>query len=86
MPYEGQCICGNVRLILPQQPPSSLRCHCRNCSRSGGSSINFVIDDADVVIKDPQCFIKRFEDAQTDSGNRIEVCYLVFSGKQMAFL
>ncbi|KAL5341734.1 hypothetical protein BJX70DRAFT_357781, partial [Aspergillus crustosus] len=36
MPYAGHCICGRIRVSLPKQPPSSLKCHCRNCMRSGG--------------------------------------------------
>ncbi|KAL5355196.1 Mss4-like protein [Aspergillus floccosus] len=73
MSYEGHCICGNIRVVLPQQPASSLRCHCRNCSRSGGgSSINYAVNDADVVIYDPQSCLKTFVDTQTTSGNHIE--------------
>lgn len=27
MSYEGHCICGRIRVLLEQQPPSSLVCH-----------------------------------------------------------
>ncbi|KAB8252417.1 Mss4-like protein [Aspergillus flavus] len=66
MSYEGHCICGRIRVLLEQQPPSSLVCHCHNCSRSGGgSSINYVLHKEEVTIQDPQSSLKVYEDSNT---------------------
>ncbi|QRD90640.1 Mss4-like protein [Aspergillus flavus] len=73
MSYEGHCICGRIRVLLEQQPPSSLVCHCHNCSRSGGgSSINYVLHKEEVTIQDPQSSLKVYEDSNTVSGNHIQ--------------
>ncbi|KAE8405465.1 Mss4-like protein [Aspergillus pseudonomiae] len=73
MPYEGHCICGRIRVLLEQQPPSSLVCHCRNCSRSGGgSSINYVLHKEEIAIQDPQSSLKVYVDTNTVSGNHIQ--------------
>ncbi|KAL4925292.1 GFA family protein [Aspergillus undulatus] len=70
--YRGHCICSNIQLSLKEQPPNSLRCYCRNCGRSGGgSSINYVIDEPDCSIEDPNGSLKSFQDTQTLSGNSI---------------
>ncbi|PYI02736.1 hypothetical protein BO78DRAFT_453304 [Aspergillus sclerotiicarbonarius CBS 121057] len=70
MPYTGHCICKNIQVSLAQQPASSLRCHCRNCARSGGgSSINYVLDESEVTITDHQSVLKTFNDTDTLSGN-----------------
>ncbi|KAE8379750.1 Mss4-like protein [Aspergillus bertholletiae] len=73
MSYQGHCICGRIRVLLQEQPPSSLVCHCRNCSRSGGgSSINYILPMGEVTIQDPHTSLKVYEDANTDSGNHIQ--------------
>ncbi|KAL4868121.1 hypothetical protein BDV12DRAFT_197517 [Aspergillus spectabilis] len=72
MPYIGHCICGKIRVSLPKQPPNSLKCHCRNCARSGGgASINYVFDEKDVSIEDPDSLLRGFEDTDTLSGNTV---------------
>ncbi|OOF90618.1 hypothetical protein ASPCADRAFT_211927 [Aspergillus carbonarius ITEM 5010] len=70
MPYTGHCICKTIQVSLSHQPSSSLRCHCRNCARSGGgSSINYVLDSDDVILTDPHSLLKSFDDTDTLSGN-----------------
>ncbi|KAL4805392.1 Mss4-like protein [Aspergillus unguis] len=70
--YRGHCMCGGVQVSLKQQPPNSLRCFCGNCARSGGgSSINYLIDEAEVTVNETDC-LKVYEDTQTASGNPIQ--------------
>ncbi|PWY80801.1 hypothetical protein BO94DRAFT_520745 [Aspergillus sclerotioniger CBS 115572] len=70
MSYTGHCICKNIQVSLAQQPASSLRCHCRNCARSGGgSSLNYVLDSDEVTLSDPHSLLKSFDDTDTLSGN-----------------
>ncbi|PYI24788.1 hypothetical protein BO99DRAFT_418358 [Aspergillus violaceofuscus CBS 115571] len=63
MPYDGHCMCGRIQVSLPQQPSQSLRCHCL------GSSINYVLGDSDVTIKDSRLSLKSYGDYHTQSGN-----------------
>ncbi|KAE8154214.1 Mss4-like protein [Aspergillus avenaceus] len=73
MVYEGQCNCGGIRVQVAQRPGASLVCHCRNCGRSGGgASINYVLDEQEVVVVDDGARLKSFEDTNTKSGNRIQ--------------
>ncbi|BCR92252.1 GFA family protein [Aspergillus chevalieri] len=70
MPYQGHCMCHNIQVTLEERPENTLRCHCRNCARSGGgSSLNYTVDEPDVTIDDPQSFLKDYEDNETTSGN-----------------
>ncbi|KAE8387149.1 hypothetical protein BDV23DRAFT_131228 [Aspergillus alliaceus] len=60
-------------IITVPRVSAPLVCHCRNCGRSGGgSSINYVLPEADVTIKDPHSSLKAYEDTNTVSGNRIQ--------------
>ncbi|RAH67552.1 GFA family protein [Aspergillus aculeatinus CBS 121060] len=69
--YTGHCLCGGVKVTLNEQPPRSLRCFCRNCGRTGGgSSINYVLDEADVKFLATST-LTDFEDSQTESGNTV---------------
>ncbi|KAF5860241.1 hypothetical protein ETB97_001830, partial [Aspergillus alliaceus] len=63
-----------VSLIITVPKVSApLVCHCRTCGRSGGgSSINYVLPEADVTFKDPHSSLKAYEDTNTVSGNRIQ--------------
>ncbi|KAL4738449.1 Mss4-like protein [Aspergillus similis] len=69
MSYRGHCICGSIQVSLKEQPPNSLRCHCRNCARSGGgSSINYLVDEPEFAVEDTSS-LKTFEDTHSASGN-----------------
>ncbi|KAJ5081056.1 hypothetical protein N7456_008522 [Penicillium angulare] len=73
MAYKGHCNCENIHITLPQQPPSSVLCHCDNCKRAGAAfSVNYFIPEAEMTIEDPSSTMKIFNDSKTASGNTIE--------------
>ena len=37
IPFEGGCVCGDVRYKSEAEPIGMLKCHCRDCQRISGS-------------------------------------------------
>ncbi|EXV06539.1 glutathione-dependent formaldehyde-activating enzyme [Metarhizium robertsii] len=69
---SGQCNCGSVAISLKANPSETVVCHCLNCRRAGGPySINYVLDDSEVIIDDLKHSLKEYEDLNTKSGNLV---------------
>ncbi|RAH80147.1 hypothetical protein BO86DRAFT_316778 [Aspergillus japonicus CBS 114.51] len=71
MPYDGHCMCGRIQVSLQQQP-SHL-----------GSSINYVLGDSDVTIKDSRLSLKSYGDYHTQSGNIVLRQFCSECGRQV---
>lgn len=39
MPFECQCLCGQVKVSLPELPKQVSVCHCNTCRKWGGSPL-----------------------------------------------
>ncbi|PWY89191.1 hypothetical protein BO70DRAFT_377602 [Aspergillus heteromorphus CBS 117.55] len=74
MSYTGHCNCGNVSITLPQQPKGTSVCHCTNCKRAGGGSfsLNYLVNESDMVIADPKNVLKTYEYLNPSSGNMVK--------------
>lgn len=37
-PFQGGCVCGEIRYESSAEPVTAFHCHCRDCQRASGSS------------------------------------------------
>jgi hypothetical protein len=69
-PFEGGCMCGEVRYRCEAEPGMTYYCHCEDCRRGSGSAFHVglgVSKDAVTVLKgEPKSFRK-----EADSGRGI---------------
>ncbi|KAK7217340.1 hypothetical protein V2G26_005343 [Clonostachys chloroleuca] len=81
MSIIGHCNCEavSVELEVGDQKLSSMTCYCKNCARAGaGYSINYMVDQANVTIKDPNGALQTYVDTKTTSGKPMD---RLFCGK-----
>uniref|UniRef100_A0A8H7KD56 CENP-V/GFA domain-containing protein n=1 Tax=Bionectria ochroleuca TaxID=29856 RepID=A0A8H7KD56_BIOOC len=75
MSIIGHCNCEavSVELKVGEKKLSSMTCYCTNCARAGaGYSINYMVDQADVKIKDPKGALQTYVDTKTTSGKPMD--------------
>jgi hypothetical protein len=69
-PFQGGCVCGEVRYECAQEPVTAFHCHCRDCQRASGSGHATVALLPKAAFKATKGNAKRWE-YPTDSGNKI---------------
>ncbi|KAJ4158091.1 uncharacterized protein LMH87_008635 [Akanthomyces muscarius] len=70
---SGRCNCGSITVQLHRNVVTTIACHCLNCRRAGGAfSINYVVEDDNVAVNDPQSTISLYRDDDTESGNSVQ--------------
>ncbi|CAI7591269.1 unnamed protein product [Penicillium glandicola] len=74
MSYQGHCNCESIRVTLPQQPPTSVVCHCDCCKRAGGGafSINYLVNENELTVDDPNATLKIYVYKNSFSGNTVK--------------
>ncbi|KAI2709198.1 hypothetical protein CBS147332_6257 [Penicillium roqueforti] len=74
MSYHGHCNCESIRVTLPERPETSAICHCNNCKQAGGGpfSVNYIVNEDDLTVEDPNGALKIYEDKNSDSGNVVK--------------
>ncbi|KAH0497638.1 hypothetical protein TgHK011_004927 [Trichoderma gracile] len=70
-PFNGGCLCGNVRYSYDAEPISKAICHCDDCKKISGSnySLSFIVPSSSFVVTagHPNVFSKT-----ADSGVNID--------------
>jgi hypothetical protein len=69
-PFQGGCVCGEVRYESAVEPVKVFHCHCRDCQRSSGAGHATVALVPKAAFKTLKGSAKRWE-YPTDSGNKI---------------
>ena len=70
-PYQGGCLCGQVRYTLSARPKAVNACHCIDCQKLTGAT-NFLVliadDEAFTASGETQSYIKT-----ADSGRQLDI-------------
>lgn len=69
-PFQGGCVCREIRYECSAEPVTTFHCHCRDCQRASGSSHATVTMVPKSSFKVLQGSAKRWE-YPTESGNKI---------------
>jgi hypothetical protein len=76
-PYEGGCLCGQVRYTLSARPRALNACHCTDCKKTTGSShIEMLIADAEAFTHtgETDSFIKTADSGRQMDIHRCTIC------------
>ncbi len=72
MSINGQCLCGQVKYELDNQPGVMGICHCKNCQRQAGSAYSTLAAVPSPEFKFTRGQPKLYEDKDTNSGNTVQ--------------
>ncbi len=43
LPWQAQCLCGQVQITISEPPVASFACHCRDCQKLTGSAYSLTL-------------------------------------------
>ena len=72
MAITGQCLCGDLKYEIANEPAMTGVCHCKNCQRQAGSAFSTLAgvpkEDFTFTAGEPTLYA----DSDTNSGNTVE--------------
>ena len=77
-PYQGGCLCGEIRHVLNGEPLTLYACHCTDCQRRSGTAfaLSMVVSRASLILQKgkPVHFAVRLADGRTKTGQVCTAC------------